>query len=145
MDLIRTYKYIRSFILEYGNNLRNNNYIHDTDFLMSGRENERYVEFGNLLDLGVLFYELYINNKTEIVGEMENIMEKQEIADDSDIEDIIFYHHAYFFLKLVSFPEYYHDIIEALKAFGAMYYLYQENKSDYDSILLMEGCFSLNL
>lgn len=145
MDFVNTYGYIRNYLIQYGDNKRNMERNSDFEFLMSEKENMKYVEIANIVDLSVLFYELYKCNKYDLINEMEEIIEKQEIADDSDVEDIIFYHHAYFFLRFTMYPEYYAGIIGALINLGSFYETYQQNKEEYEMLVISEGYFSMNL
>lgn len=98
-----------------------------------------------VMDLSYFFHEYYILGKEERVSQMNLILDSQQITDDSDIIDILIYHHAYLFLEIMSNSTNYQELIEMLVYLGRYYEEYHLHKKEFEEFELMESMEELNI
>ncbi len=115
----------------------------DHDYLMNEKELKEYVKMENLMDLSYLMFQYYSLGMHSLVQQMEDILDRQMVCDDSNIEDVILYHHSYLFLQLTQMPEFYEEVIQGLCQMGSQYMIYQNQKEEFDTLLILEGEFDI--
>jgi hypothetical protein len=141
MDLVRLYVTTRNALRELCR--RRDGF--DFDYLMDEDDLKHFLKMENLMDLSFFFYQFYSTNDHSILQQMEDIFERKMVCDDSDLSDVMIYHHSYFFLHLNGMPEYYSDLIEKLCQMGSGYQDYIHSKDEFDTLLILQGDFDISI
>lgn len=98
-----------------------------------------------VMDLSYFFHEHFVLGKEERVSQMNLILDSQQITDDSDMIDILIYHHAYLFLEIMSNVSSYQELIEKMVYLGGYYEEYHLHKKEFEEFELMESMKELNI
>ncbi len=140
MELVQIYKVVKRALIE----ISYRKHGLDTEYLMNPNELKEYMKMENLMDLSYFFFQYYSLGEHSILQQMEDILDRQLVTDDSDIEDVIIYHHAYYFLHFTQMPEYYEELIEKLCQMGSNYVSYIQSKEEFDTLLILQGEFDIS-
>jgi hypothetical protein len=141
MELIRIYQEVRREIC----GMCQRRLGFDVQYLMNHDDLREFVKMSHLMDLSYLFFRFYSLAEHSLVQQMENIVDRQMLTDDSETEDMILYHHAYFFLHITQLEEYYQDLIEGLCKMGMVYDNFNDHKDEYESLLIFQGDFDVSI
>lgn len=141
MELVRLYVNVRNALRD----LCRRRHGLDHDYLMDEDDLKHFLKMENLMDLSFFFFQFYSGQDHSIIQQMEDIFERKMVCDDSDLSDVMIYHHAYFFLHLYGMPEYYSDLIEQLCQMGSGYSGYIHSKDEFDTLLILQGDFDITI
>ena len=119
--------------------------LFDMDHVIQENEIKFLTKMETVMDLSYFFYEYFILGKEERVSHMNHILDSQHITDDSDMNDILIYHHAYLFLEMMSNTSNYQELIEMLVYLGRYYEEYHHHKKEFEEFELMKSMEELNI
>lgn len=119
--------------------------LFDMDHPIHENEIKFLTKMEAVMDLSYFFYEYFILGKEERVSQMNHILDSQQITDDSDMIDILIYHHAYLFLEIMSNTSNYQELIEMLVYLGRYYEEYHLHKKEFEEFELMKSMEELNI
>ncbi len=98
-----------------------------------------------VMDLSYILYQYFSLGKEGIVENMNHLLDSQMITDDSDMNDVIIYHHAFLFLELNSNTSLYQGLIEEMIYLGGFYDEYNRHKKEFDEIEFMNSLQELKI
>jgi hypothetical protein len=119
--------------------------LFDMDHVIQENEIKYLTRVEAVMDLSYFFYEYYVLGKEERVENMNHMLDSMMITDDSDLTDILIYHHAYLFLEMMSNTSLYQDLIERMVYLGGFYEEYHTHKKQFEEFELMEYMEELNI
>ena len=110
--------------------------VHEIEYLKS---------MDSVMDLSYIVYQYFELGKEGIIENMNHVLDSQMITDDSDMNDIAIYHHAYIFLELNSNTSLYQGIIEEMNYLGKFYEDYFTHKKEFEEMDLIHNMQELNM
>jgi hypothetical protein len=111
-------------------------FIHEVDYLTKNDA---------VMDLSYILYQYFVLNKEGIIENMNHILDSQMITDDSDMNDVVIYHHAFLFLELNSNTSLYQGLIEEMVYLGGFYEEYDQHKKEFEEFELMNSFGGMNI